>query len=189
MHVTLLLLALWAEVFWTKSPREWTDAELRQLLAESPWGQTNVYNDTAPVMIYLATAKPIRAAESEMMRRAGIVAAADSTQKEYEEFLAQKQGNVIVVAVKHPNPQYLLVNEEVKKMEEESTLKAGKRKVKMTGHFPPSQSDDMLRLVFPRPQEPAKELNFELYLPGVIGSYRQVIFKLKDMQYQGKPEM
>ena len=75
-------------------------------------------------------------------------------------------------------------------MEEESILKVGRKKHHMTGHFPPTPSDPYLRMAFPRELGPNdKSLLFELYLPGIGGGYAMVEFRLKELLYQGKPEM
>ena len=78
--------------------------------------------------------------------------------------------------------------QEIKQMEEQSKLKAGGKTHKMTGYFPPAPSDPVLRIVFPRPPATVKELNFELYIPGVTGPFRQAIFRLKDLNYRGQIE-
>jgi hypothetical protein len=75
-------------------------------------------------------------------------------------------------------------------MEEESVMKIGRKKYKMTGHFPPAPDDPYLRLVFPRQVGPKdKTVEFDLYLPGVADSYRTVEYPIKDMAYKGKLEL
>jgi hypothetical protein len=73
-------------------------------------------------------------------------------------------------------------------MEEESQLKAGGKKYKMTGYFPPAGADPVLRLVFPRPNGVVKDLDFELYVPGASAPYRQATFRVKDLLYRGRVE-
>lgn len=197
MHLALLLLLAFDEKFWERKPaREWSDEQLLIMLSDSPWAQTTVLRDAAPLPVYLATAKPIRAAEQEWMRRymqqlrqKQTPAPSDNSRLEYEAFLKENNGKVVVLAIRNPNLKALAQAEESKSMEEESFLKVGRKKIKMTGHFPPGESDPVLRLVFPRPPDTAKEITFELYIPGVTGPYRSASFKLKDLLFEGKPEM
>ena len=41
-------------------------------------------------------------------------------------------------------------NRETRQMEQECVMRVGRKKLKMTGHFPPSPGDPYLRLAFPR---------------------------------------
>lgn len=197
MHLALLAMLFFAGPFWeAKPPREWTDEQLLIMLTDSPWAQTTTMRDAAPMPIYLATAKPVRAAEAERMRRysnhiqqGGGQPPGDTARLEYEAFLRENEGKVVVVAIPNPNLKALAQAEETRSMEKESFMRAGRKKIKMTGHFPPGESDPMLRLVFPRPPAEAKEISFELYIPGVTGPYREATFRLKDLTYQGHTEM
>jgi len=75
-------------------------------------------------------------------------------------------------------------------MEEESVMRVGRKKFKMTGHFPPSPSDPYLRMAFPRQVTVNdKAVSFELYLPGVAIPFRAIEFTLKDMLVRGKLEL
>ena len=66
----------------------------------------------------------------------------------------------------------------------------GRKKYKMTGHFPPSAGDPYLRIAFPREVTAAdKSVNFELYVPGVGIPFRSVEFRVKDMTVKGKLEI
>jgi len=194
MHV-LLLAALLAAPFWeTKPVRQWTDEQLLELLSDSPWAQTTLFRNDTPLPVYLATAKPVREAESEWLRRytsqLGANAPTDmGARHEYEAFLAENLGKVLVIAIRNPNLRALALVEETERMEEESFLKAGKKKLKVIGHFPPAAADPVLRLIFPKPEEAVKDLQFELYIPGVSGPYRQAVFKIKDLMFAGQPEM
>lgn len=199
MHLALLLFLLFDNRFWeTLEPRSWTDEQLLIMLTDSPWAQTTRMRDTAPLPVYLATARPARLAEAELERRytaqtQGNKPADDTAKLEYQAFLRENEGKVIILAVRNPNRKALAQAEESRMMEEESFMKAGKKKFRMTGHLPPGESDPVLRLVFPRPtaqgKELGKDLTFELYLPGVTGPYRQASFPIKDLLYQGKLEM
>ncbi len=192
MHAALLFLLLLGAPFWeTRQPRQWSDEELQEMLTDSPWAQTTTFRDAAPVVVYLAGAKPLLDAGAERQRRYSKTdtAPAATPASEYGIFLAQNRDKVIVLAIGNPNVTALSEEAEVKRMEEESVLKLGRKKVRMIGHFPPTPSDPVLRLVYPRPSEAVKDLDFELYIPGVTGPYRQAIFRWKDLVYQGKIEM
>lgn len=197
MHLALLLLFVFADRFWEAKPaRQWSDEQLLIMLTDSPWAQTTTMRDAAPLPFYLATAKPVREAEAEWLRRYMAQmqqkqqpAQADNSKLEYEAWLKENEGKVIVVGIRNPNLNALAQAEESKAMEEESFMKVGRKKIKMTGHFPPGESDPVLRLVFPRPQEAVKDITFELYIPGVTGPYRAATFKVKDMMFEGKLEM
>ncbi len=197
MHLALLALLAFAQNFWeTKPVRQWSDEQLLDMLTESPWAQTTTLREGSPLPVYLATAKPVRDAEGEWMRRytaklqqKKIPLGSDNSKLEYEAFLKENEGKVVVLGIRNPDLKALAQAEESKSMEEESFLKVGRKKIKMTGHFPPGESDPVLRLVFPRPPETVKEITFELYLPGVTGPYRAVTFRLKDLVFEGKTEM
>jgi hypothetical protein len=196
MHLALMLM-LFADRFWElKEPRAWTDEQLLIMLTDSPWAQTTRLRDAVPLPVYLATAKPLRLAEAEMERRYKAQArpqaqqpADDTAKLEYQAFLRENEGKVIILAIRNPNLKALAQAEESRMMEEESYMKAGKKKIRMTGHLPPGETDPVLRLVFPRPETFGKDLTFELYVPGVTGPYRQVSFPVKDLTYEGKLEL
>lgn len=195
MHLFLCLALLWAAPFWeNKSPKEWSDEELLELLTNSPWAQPTQFRNSANISVYLATAKPMREAEEEAIRRYTSrqpkqPAPDNGARLEYLAFLEENPGKVIVIAIREPNLKALAEAAESKRMEEESQLKAGGKTYKVSGYFPPAPSDPVLRLVFPRPPGPVKELNFELYVPGAPGPYRQAIFRWKDLNYRGQPEL
>jgi len=180
MHAIALWLVLMAAPFWeSKAPRDWTDDELQQLLTDSPWAQT-----IDGVALFLASARPLREAEREMARRT------KTADPEFADFMEQDQGKHIVLAIACRNLNALADAAEAKRMEEESILKVGKKKHKITGHFPPTPSDPYLRLIFPREIGPNdKSLVFELYIPGASLTYRMVEFRLKELGYRGAPEM
>lgn len=194
MHLLLLLAMLLAPPFWeSKSPREWSDEDLLQLLTNSPWAQTTAFRDNAQLPVYLCAAKPMREAEEEMLRRYTTKnptkpAPDMGSRNEYLAYLEENPGKSIIIAVREPNLKALAEAAEVKQMEEESRLKAGGKTYRVTGYFPPAPTDPVLRIVFPRPPATVKELNFELYIPGVTGPYRQANFRLKDLTYRGQLE-
>lgn len=186
MWITLLFMM--AARFWeSKPPAEWTENEMEIILSDSPWAQTVGASPTSPVArVYLATAEPMRLAEKEMRRRyvrAG--RAVDEMHEEYELFLRENQGKVIVVAVNLSGANFPADGAEIKNMEEECLLKIGRRKFKLAGHFPPSRTDPYLRLAFPRDVRPTdKDLVFELYVPGLSSPFREVRFVMKDLRFQ-----
>jgi hypothetical protein len=194
MHLFLLMALLLAAPFWeSKEAKDWTDEELLELLTDSPWAQITAFGNSPGVSVYLATAKPMRAAELEAGRRytskqPNPQPAENSARLEYEAFLEQSPGKAIVIAIRQPNLIALAEAGETKLMQEESRLKAGGKTYKMTGYFPPAPSDPLLRLVFPRPSMPVKEFSFELYIPGTSGPYRRAVFRTKDLLHRGQPE-
>jgi hypothetical protein len=196
MVTCFALLLLLAAPFWeAKAPAQWTDAELAELLGSSPWVKTLApkiaTGDIPALHVHLATARPLRDAEQEFQRRLRLRAEIDAPDdQEYEEFLRDNQGRYIVLAVQLSSPGALADPKEVSRMEEESFLRVDRKKIKMTGHFPPTASDPYLRLVFPRAIEPGtKSVVFDLYLPSVPSPYRQVEFWLRDLLWKGKPEL
>lgn len=196
MHVTLLLALLMGTPYWEKKQvKEMNDEELMGMVQESPWGQTTLFQNGSPMAVYLATSKPMREAEAEMMRRYSLrrpqpaPVEGPSAREEYETFLRENDGKVIVIAILNPSQKAISDAAEMRHLEENSALKVGKKKWKMTGHFPPASTDPVLRLVFPRPEELGKEIAFDLYLPGATGPYRQIVFKIKDLMYRGKLEL
>ena len=179
MHAIALWLALAAAPFWESKPaRDWSHAELKQMFSDSPWAQT-----VAGAAVFLATAQPMREAEREASRRAARV------DPDFTDFLEEDKGRHIVLAVACAANAMANAGD-AKKMEEESTLKAGKKKLKMTGHFPPTPTDPYLRMVFPREVAPGvKSLVFELYLPCVTPPYQMIEFRVKELSYRGAAEM
>lgn len=192
-------LFLFAAPFWeTKAPADWTEEELRQMLTDSPWAQMVSAPDRSvpspPVQIYLATAAPIEQAELEIARRyrrkRPETAPPDQLAEEYRLWLADNRPTHVVLAVRIESNRGFFDEQEMRHMEEESIMRAGRKKIKMTGHFPPSATDPYLRLAFPRPASTTeKSISFELYLPGVPSPFREAEFKLKDMAVKGKLEI
>jgi hypothetical protein len=196
MIAFLFSLFLFADPYWvSKPPAEWSDPELLALLGNSPWAQPVDGPGTGapPVQVYLATAGPIQLAEKERDRRIAARRRPGTPipeNTEYRLWMEDNYATQIVLAVRIQNNKGFLDEREVKRMEEETTLRAGKKKIKLTGTFPPSESDPFLRLAFPRQVELSdKSLIFELYLPGVPSPFRNAEFKLKDMLVNGKLEL
>jgi hypothetical protein len=60
----------------------------------------------------------------------------------------------------------------------------------MVGHFPPTPSDPVLRLIFPREVRPGdKTVTIRFSLPGIDFPDREVEFQVKELMYRGKLEM
>ncbi len=196
MIVHLLSLLLFADPYWvSQRPAEWSDAQIIALLSSSPWAQAvdGPTPNAPPVQVYLATAGPIRLAEQERDRRIAARRKPGTPVPEnieYRLWMEDNQATQIVLAVYIQNNKGFLDEKEVQRMEQETSMRAGKKKIKMTGSFPPSDSDPYLRLAFPRQVDLSdKSLLFELYLPGVPAPYRNAEFKLKDMVSNGKLEL
>jgi hypothetical protein len=189
MHLLFLLWALLAAPpFWeSKAPREWTDRELSNMLTDSPWARAAVAGGILPaagVRAYLASALPMQEAEAESVRRGRM-----SDPEEFRDYLKHRKEESIVLAVSFPDANQLADSRESKRMEEECVMKVGRKKHKLTGHFPPAPSDPYLRLVFPRAAGPGdKVIEFDLYLPGASPPYRTVEYVMKELIYRGKPE-
>lgn len=178
--------------FWESNEvKDWSEDQLIEFFGNSPWAQPAQSNAGAGVLTFLATAKPVQLAEVELHRRRTSKAAQgqDPAWEEFQEFLARDAAKYIVLAVAIPI-QSTLDASEMALMENESIMKLGKQKIKMSGYFPPSPSDPYTRLIFPRTgADTAKELLFELFIPGTGTPYRQVFYTRKSLTYRGKLEM
>jgi hypothetical protein len=196
-HATLLCALLAAPPpFWeSKSPHDWTDLEISSLLHDSPWARAALAQGIVHqpgVQTYLSSALPMQEAEAQVKRRRQIRnrPAAPVETDEYLEFVKQHKAESIVLTVFFPDPVQLADAKEAKRMEEECFLKVGRKKYKMTGHFPPTPDDPYLRLVFPRQLGPKdKTLEFDLYLPGAPDPYRIAEYVIKELMYKGKLEI
>jgi hypothetical protein len=197
MHVLAFLCALLvAAPFWEAKPaHDWSDAEISAMLHGSPWAQpatTEGIVSQADVPTWLSSAQPVADAEAEALRRLIFRKHLESQAEidEYHAYLNDQKEKPIVLTVNLPDPLALANAAESKRMEEGCYLKIGRKKYKMTGHFPPTPDDPYLRLIFPRALGPKdKSLEFDLYLPGVTNPYRMVEYQLKDMLYKGKLEL
>ncbi len=201
MNLLPFLALLLAAPFWeAKAPAEWSDLELQALLTESPWAQLVSGPGTAspapPVQVYLATAAPMELALEESARRArlhrkpGQAEPPGASEEEYRAWLQENRAQQIVLAVGIGDKPAFSDEREVKRMEQECVMRVGRRKFKLTGHFPPSAGDPVLRLAFPREVQPEdKTVSFDLYLPGLTAPYRLVEFRVKDMLVHGRLEM
>jgi hypothetical protein len=196
----VFLLLLFAEPFWqAKPPMDWSEDELLRLLTNSPWAELVTgpgQNVPAPaVQVYLATAAPMEQAERERDRRYRVKQPNPSPEatalaEEYQAWLKENRTTQIVVAVRMTGNAAFFDQKEVQRMEDESVMQVGRKKFKMTGHFPPSAADPYVRLAFPRQVQPGdKSVIFDLYLPGVPIPYREAEFSVKQMTLNGKLEL
>jgi hypothetical protein len=183
MHLLYVMLALLAAPFWeTTAPKDWSDDDLQMLLNDSPWAQAA--EPDPKVQVYLATARPIREAETELARRSG-----KPLNDDYEDYLKEEGTRNLVLAVAFPNGKALADAKESQRMQEESIMQVGRKKYQIVGYFPPIPSDPYLRLVFPRAVTANdKSVLFELYLPR-NGPYHEAEFSVREMMYKGKLEM
>jgi len=180
----LLLFALLSAPFWEiQAPRDWTEQQIEDLTHDSPWAQ--MAGPDPAVQIYLATARPMQDAESELARRRG-----KPLNEEYADYVRQDGRKHVILAIAYRDWSLLEDAGEARHMEEESVMKVGRQRYKIDGHFPPVESDPFLRLVFPRAVVPDREktVTFELYVPGQ-GPYHEAEFRVREMLYKGKLEM
>lgn len=199
MHWLLLLLMLAAPFWESKGPADWTEEELERMLTDSPWAQVVAGSGSASaigVRIFLATAAPMEEAERQKDLRwvrkhpQKDPPVKDELAEEYRLWLEDNRATQIVLAVLVIKAKAFFDEREIHQMEEESVMRIGKKKFKMTGHFPPTPTDPYLRLAFPRQVLLTdKTVSFELYLPGVASPFREAEFKVKDMVVKGKLEM
>jgi hypothetical protein len=199
MIAFLLSLFLFADPYWvSKPPADWTDAQLTALLTNSPWAQAvgGPGTNTPAVEVFLATASPMELAEKERERRnqarrkPGPVLPESPAITEYRLWLEDNRATQIIVAIPIQSNKGFLDEREVRRMEDQCVMRVGKKKIKLTGSFPPSEADPYLRLAFPRQVELGdKTLYIDLYLPGVPSPFRTAEFTLKDMVVAGKLEL
>jgi hypothetical protein len=110
--------------------------------------------------------------------------------EEYAEWLRENREQQIVLAISAGKSAQMSDEKEIRKMEEQSVMLVGRKKYKMTGHFPPSSGDPYLRIAFPREVTASdKTVTFELYVPGVGIPFRSFEFNVKDMIVKGKLEI
>jgi hypothetical protein len=196
MHLLWLALVWFAAPFWeSKPPAEWTRAELARMLSDSPWAQAASFDSrmggASPVRALLATAQPMRDAEEQARLRAARRPDAPlGIDEEYRRFLRSDSARHIVLAIAGATAEGMANGDETRQMEKECVMRVGRKKYKMTGHFPPSSGDPYLRLIYPRAvADSDKEVVFEVYVPGAVPPYREAFFKVRDLFYKGKLEM
>jgi hypothetical protein len=187
IRANLALLFFLAPPFWeTRPPDQWTDRELATLLSGSPWAQ--VIGPTPGVLVYFATARPVAEAQAELRRRSH--QPPPTPDSDYLSYLDDNRGKQFVLAIPYASLTGLGRADEERRMEKETAMLAGGKTYPMVGHFPPTPSDPVLRLIFPREIRPGdKRVAFRLYLPGIDFPERELDFNVKDLTYHGKLEM
>jgi hypothetical protein len=191
LHLLMPLLFFLAQPFWeVKPPEKWTDAEIAAIRHNSPWAQQSGIPPQI-VTVYLATAAPIEQAEAELrLRLKKNPRPLPEPDVDYLDYLSQHHDDSIVLAVTYPTLAGLGQAEQTKQMEEESLMVIGRKEYKIVGHFPPTPSDPVLRLIFPRMVRTTdKTVLFRLFLAGLKFPEREVEFRVKDLMYQGRLEM
>lgn len=190
----LILTMAWAAPFWeAKEPASWSEEEIEEFLSNSPWARPaeavamGVQGKAMATRTFLATAAPVRGAEEEWRRRrvGKDLRENDPAWEEWKEFLARDADKFVVLAVAMP-VQMARDGSSMAEMENRSLMRVGKKKVKMSGYFPPSRSDPFTRLIFPSAGiEGAKEITFELYVAGGGASFQEAIYLTKEMKWKG----
>ena len=183
----LLVLFFLGRPFWeAKPPERWSDREIEAIRNDSPWAQT--VGPEPKVLVYLATAAPIEEAEEEARLRTK--KPLNEPDPDYLDYLRENGDKHFVLAIPAIMRGSLDQPGEEKAMEESSEMIVGRKTYKIIGHFPPTESDPVLRLVFPREaQSTDKSVLFHLYLPGLASPNRETEFRVKDLIYHGKLAM
>jgi hypothetical protein len=187
MRLLVAVLFFLGQPFWEAKPPElWSDRQIDAIRHDSPWAQ-----DVGPepkVLVYLATAGPVEDAEEEARLRSKNPLA--DPDPEYLDYLRENGDKHFVLAVPDVTFAGLAKPGEEKAMEEQTEMVIGRKSYKIVGHFPPTEADPVLRLVFPREaQSTDKSVIFRLYLPGLPFPSRETEFRIKDLMYHGKLAM
>ena len=187
MRALVTLLFFLGQSFWeAKPPENWSEAEIDTLRRSSPWAQT--VGPAPEVLVWLATAEPIREAEGEARLR--FKHAEKEPDPDYIAYVTEHGDENFVLAVSYPQLSGLVNAEEEKRLEDECTMVVARRTYHIIGLFPPTRSDPVLRLVFPRRvKEYDKAVDFVLYLAGLPFPERQVEFRVKDLLFHGRVSM
>jgi hypothetical protein len=192
MHSLWTLFLLMAAPFWeAKAPAQWSNGDLNLMFRNSPWAQTSMFSTKIggepQIFVYLASAKPMQAAEEERWLRTK--REPDLVAQEYISWAKENIGKYIVLAAHVPTSIAFSDEDESKRIDRESALRVGRKKYAPVMHFLPSSTDEHLRFVFPREAfADAKKLTFEFYVPSIASPYREGEFVLKDLMYKGAPE-
>jgi hypothetical protein len=187
MYALLPLLFYLSQPFWeARPPEKWSAPEIEILRSNSPWAQS--IGPQPRLLVFLATAAPIEDAEGELRLRARN--ALREPDADYLTYLSENRGQHFVLAIPYDKVGASPKAEESRKMEEQSVMVIGRKTYKMIGHFPPTPSDPVLRLVFSREVTPAdKKVIFRLYVPGIDFPEREAEFDVRELLYHGKLEM
>jgi len=182
-----VVLFLLVQPFWeARPPEKWSDAEIEAMRRSSPWVQT--VGPAPELLVWLATAEPVEEAEAEARLRTR------HTEKEpdpdYAAYVTENREGSFVLAIAYPTLSGLGRADDERRMEEECQMLVGRKTYPIIGHFPPTPSDPVLRLVFPRVVKPTdKKFGFRLYLAGLTFPERDLEFQVKDLLYHGKLAM
>jgi hypothetical protein len=190
MHALAPLLFLMVQPFWEiRPPEQWTAREIDQIRTNSPWAQS--VGRVSPEVVFLATALPVEHAETELrLRFKKNRQALPEPDPDYVDYLREHGSEAFVLGVTYPRLISFGKPGEDKRMEEETALVIGRKEYRILGYFPPTPTDPVLRLIFPRAVKPSdKQITFRLYLPGLNFPEREAVFQVKDLIYQGKLEM
>jgi len=190
MHTLVPWLLFLAQPFWEiKPPEAWTDSQIQTVLTESPWAQRT--SESPVAVVYLATAAPVEHAETELrLRLKKNPRPLPEPDPDYVEYLNANRNENFVLAIRYPTLAGVGDVSEGGRMEEQTLMLIGRKKYPIVGHFPPTPSDPVLRLIFPRAVKAGdKTVLFRLYLGGLKFPERDVEFRVKDLTYQGKLEM
>jgi hypothetical protein len=187
MHAVIALFFFLAQPFWeTKPPEKWTDREIDTVLHSSPW--VEAAGPEPAVLVYFATAAPIEEAEAQLRARAS--QPAPMLDPDYLDYVRDNRDHAFILGIPFSKLNGLGNAGENKRMQTESRMKVGKKTYQILGHFPPTPTDPVLRLVFPREVKSTdKTVEFQLYIPGVPFPERDVLFYVKDLVFHDKVEM
>lgn len=183
----MALLFFFGQPFWeAKPPEKWSNREISFMLQNSPWAQAAAPEPAA--LVYFATARPIEEAESELRLRSKDPL--PEPDPEYLIYVSDHRAEQFALAIPYDQLRGLGHAEEQKRLEDETVMVIGHKSYHIVGEFPPTPSDPVLRLIFPREVKPTdKTVVFRLYLAGMDFPEREVDFSVKDMFYHGKLEM
>lgn len=187
MHAFVALLFFLANPFWeSRPPEKWTDREVETMLHASPW--VEVVGPDPAVQVSFATAAPVEQAESEWRTRSK--KPMPMLDPDYLDYVRENRETAFVLAISYDKLANSGKAEENQRMEQDSTMTIGRKDYKLLGYFPPTTTDPVLRLIFPRAVKPSdKIVEFRLYVPGAPFPEREISFRVKDLVYRGKLEM
>ena len=172
--------------FWNaKAPADWSAEEVRELLRQSPWATVSAATMGPRLNIHLASAEPMREAETRERLALRYPVQPGASFEEYQSML--KDGRYIALAVLLRDTTAISDGIESRSLEHDSILHVGRRHYKLVTHFPPTPGDPYLRYVFPREIKPSdKSLLFDIYIPGIDYPQRHLEFDLREMVYKGR---
>jgi hypothetical protein len=187
MHALVALLFFLAQPFWETKPADtWTAKEIDTIRNSSPWAQK--VGPEPSILVYFATALPIEDAETELRLRGKNPPREPDA--EFQAYVSRHRDGEFVLAIAYRKSDKPLDATDLKRIEEETVMRVGRKQIHISGHFPPIPSDPVLRLVFPREVRPEdRKVVFRLYVPGIDFPDREVDFAVKDMIYHGRLEM